>query len=186
MRVARAVRRKPPRSSAARGVTATVSSHRPAANGKSTAERVSTRMMASPPGAQLSAEVRIESACRPGETAMTSAASSIATAEATASRRRRSTSRRRKDAPITRTGRATRPATHSRASLILILASFDRDRPPRRHDGIAQPPIETGQLARERVKGSTTKRSRMLSRNPRSSAIKNRPRRMRSEVIASR
>ena len=34
--VARAVRRNPPRSSAARGVTATVSSHRPAANGKRT------------------------------------------------------------------------------------------------------------------------------------------------------
>ena len=60
MSVARAVRRNPPRSSAARGVTATVSSHRPAANGKRTAESVSMRMMASPPGAQLSAEVRIE------------------------------------------------------------------------------------------------------------------------------
>ena len=44
MSVARAVRRKPPRSSAARGVTATVSSHSPAAN--STAESVSMRMMA--------------------------------------------------------------------------------------------------------------------------------------------
>ena len=64
MSVARAVRRKPPRSSAARGVTATVSSHRPAANGRRTAESVSMRMMASPPGTQLSADVRIEKARR--------------------------------------------------------------------------------------------------------------------------
>ena len=153
MSVARAVRRNPRRSSAARGVTATVSSHRPAANGKRTAESVSMRMMASPPGTQLSAEVRIERARRRGETAMTSAASSMATAEATARRRRRSTSRRRNDAPITRAGRATRPASHSQASLILILASLDRDWPPRRQDGIAQPPIETRQLARESRKG---------------------------------
>src|SRR6476469_7183305 len=78
---------------------------------------------------------------------MPSAASNIDSADATANRRRRSTSRRKKEKPITRTGRATRPATHSRASLILILASFDRDRPPRRDDDIAEPLVETGQLA---------------------------------------
>ena len=59
-RVASAVRRSPRRSSPARGVTATVSSHSPAANGNRAAESVSMRMMASPPGAQLSAALRIE------------------------------------------------------------------------------------------------------------------------------
>jgi hypothetical protein len=153
MRVARAVRRNPPRSSAARGVTATVSSHRPAANGKRTAESVSMRIISSPPGIQLSAEVRIERARRRGETAMTSAASSMATAETTASRLRRSTSTRRKETPITRAGKATRPASHSRASLISSLGFLDPDRPPSWENGIAQPHIETRELACESRKG---------------------------------
>src|SRR5262247_2546709 len=79
---------------------------------------------------------------------MPSANSNIDSAAATANRRRRSTSRRKKEDPITITGRATRPATHSRGSLIVILASFNRDRPPRRDDDIAEPLVETGQLAR--------------------------------------
>ena len=33
------------------------------------------------------------------------------------------------------------------------VASLDRDWPPRQHDGVAQPPIETCQLARESHKG---------------------------------
>src|SRR5262245_3453175 len=80
---------------------------------------------------------------------MPSAASNIDSAAATANRRRRSTSRRKKEEPITMTGRAARPATHSRVSLILILDSFNRDRPPRRDDDGAEPLVETGQLARD-------------------------------------
>ena len=146
--VARAVRRKPRRSSAARGVTATVSSHSPAANGRRAAESVSMRMMSSPPGIQPSAEVRIEKSRRDGDSGMTRAASTMTIADATASRRSRSTSKRRKDAPITSAGSATSPASHSRASLILI-ASVDSGGYSCRQNGIAQPLVETCEQACE-------------------------------------
>src|SRR5262249_45062958 len=90
--VASAVRRKPPRSSTARGVTATVNSHRPAANGKRKEERASMRTIASPPGSQLRALVRIEKR-NGGDTATTSVASTIIAADRTESRRTRSASK---------------------------------------------------------------------------------------------
>ena len=111
---------------------------------------------------------------------MTSAASTIAIAEATASRRSRSTSTRRAEAPITSAGRATRPASHSRASLILI-ASVDSGGQPggstASHSHWSRRVSRPASL----VNGSTTTRSRMLSRNPRSSAIRNSCRRARSD-----
>src|SRR5947199_1270932 len=139
--VARAVRRNPPRSSAARGVTATVSNHRPAANGSRTVDSASSRMMASPPGAQLSAVVRMEKGCMPGEPATTSVPSNIDAASATASRRSRSTSRGSRDAATTSVGRATSPAIHNRASLIVILRNVGGER-PRGHHRVTEPLVE--------------------------------------------
>src|SRR5262249_37812254 len=152
MSVARAVRRRPSRSSAARGVTATVSSHSPAANGRKMAESASMRTIASPPGIQPSAEVRMEKSRTRIDTAMASVASSIAIADPTARRRRRSTSTRRKEAPITRAGSATTTASHSRASLIPI-ASVDGGRAPRGQNGVAQPLVEPRQQPCEPGKG---------------------------------
>src|SRR4029453_5767792 len=83
---------------------------------------------------------------------MTRAASTMTIADATASRRSRSTSKRRKDMPITSAGSATSPASHSRASLILI-ASVDSGGDPYRENGIAQPLGETCEQACESHKG---------------------------------
>src|SRR5436190_4758768 len=160
MSVASAVRRKPPRSREARGVTATVSSHNPAASGRSASESVSTRTMASPPGLHVSADVRIEKSRKPGDTAITSAVTTIASAAATAARRSRSTSTRRTEAPMTTTGKAASAASHTGASFIPI--AFVCHRGPPRHDRIAQPAIETGQQARgsgERVNHDAIERA---------------------------
>src|SRR5688572_4355313 len=144
MSVASAVRSTPPRSSDARGVTATVSSHRPAANGRKTADSVSTRMIASLP-AQLSAEVVHEIRCKSGVPAMTSVASSIAAADITAKRRRPSTSTGNSEAPITAAGSVAAAASHSQASLIAIVHRLDHDRVPLRQHSLAQPGVEAGQ-----------------------------------------
>ncbi len=122
MSVASDVRRKPRRSSDARGVTATVSSHRAAANGRRAAESVSMRMMSSPPGIEVSAEVPIEKLRKDGDAGITSAASSMAIADATASRRSRSTSTGSREAPMTNAGSATSAASHSRGSLIPVVS----------------------------------------------------------------
>ncbi len=53
--VTNAVRRRPLRSRFARGVTATVSSHSPAAKGRRAIESASMRTSASPPARRLSA-----------------------------------------------------------------------------------------------------------------------------------
>src|SRR5262249_27087048 len=66
IKVAIAVRRNPPRSSAARGVTATVNSHNPAANGRSIVESALRRTTASPPGTQVSDDVLIARLCEAG------------------------------------------------------------------------------------------------------------------------
>ena len=63
-------------------MTATVSSQRPAANGRSAAESVSMRRIASPPGAQVSAALRNERARRRGDAAIARAATSMTMADA--------------------------------------------------------------------------------------------------------
>ena len=110
---------------------------------------------------------------------MTSATSSMAIAEPTASRRRRSTSRRRNEAPITTTGSAT---THGEPPAERH-SSVDRLRrsPPAspRAAETASHSHSSRRVSRRasRLNGATTTRSRMLSRNPRSSAIRKRRRR---------
>src|SRR5262249_32758171 len=131
-----------------------VSSHSAAANGSRTDESASIRRIASPPGTHVSADERIDRVLSGGETAIVAAASVMATADQTARRRRRSTSTLRQEAPITMAGRATSAPIQSRASLIPFLAFLGHDRRVRRHDRLAQPPVETRQPlrgARERL-----------------------------------
>src|SRR5262249_7043335 len=111
------------------------------------------RRTASPPGAHVRADVRMEKARRCGDTATTSAASNIATAETTARRRSRSTSTRRDETPTTRAGRIARPTSHRRGSFIAIAVSVHGGSRLCRDDRIAQPPIETRQLLRNLCKG---------------------------------
>src|SRR5262249_12241155 len=141
--VAIAVRRSPPRSSAARGVTATVNSQSPAANGKRTDERALIRMIASPSVSRVRAVLRIHTVRNSGATAVTTVASNMTAADATASHRNLSTSKRKYEAAITSAGKREITASHN-ALLIWILARFNWDRPGRRHNGVAQPTIQAG------------------------------------------
>src|SRR5262245_16849922 len=123
--VAMAVRRNPPRSSAARGVSATVRSHKPAANGKSSVERELRRTTASPPGAQVSADVLIEKFRVPGNAKTAHVAKSINVAAVTARRRRRSTSSGNHDAHTTTVGRAAMTMSQNQELLIGVVPGLE-------------------------------------------------------------
>src|SRR5262249_15013960 len=146
--VANAVRRRPARSSAARGVTATVSSHRPAANGSSADESVSSRTIASPPGAAVSPDARIENVRRYGDTVPASDTTSIPAHEPRATRRSRPTARRTNDARATSAGRPASATSHTAALLILILGGVGRGDPRHRQHDTAQPRVEPRQTLR--------------------------------------
>src|SRR6185503_749264 len=105
------------------------------------------RMKSSPPGTQVSTEARIEKSRNCGDNAIVSAASTMATAEPTDSCRNRSTSMRRWEAPITSTGRRTRPASQRRASLIFIALVGNEGQRGRQH-GVAEPLVKTSHQSR--------------------------------------
>src|SRR5687768_1670290 len=150
MSVASAVRSTPPRSSDARGVTATVSSHRPAANGRNAADSVSTRMIASLPP-QLREDTVQAIRRKSGVAAMTNVASSMDAAAITASRRSRSTSTANSAAMITTAGARAVPASHNQASLITIVHGDGHWATVWQHN-LAQPGVEAGQPARHACK----------------------------------
>src|SRR5262249_9636493 len=117
--------------------------------GRSADDSAFSRTTASPPGAQPSADVRIENVRRYGDTVPASDTSSMAADAPTARRRSRSTSSRTSDAPMTRAGSAASVTSQRRASFILILARLGRHDAWHRQDGAAQPRIEPHQDARE-------------------------------------